>query len=699
MMSISRAVPFACLLAALSIYGQDAKPKAALWSLRPVVRPAVEANGANPIDQLIARRHQQKGLRAAGRADKATLLRRVYLDLTGLPPKPAEVDVFLADNSADAYTKVVERLLADTQHGVRYARHWLDVLGYADVDEGMLAESGIYHWRDWLIQSLNRDLPYDQFVRAHIAGDLSPRAGDFFATGFLTRAAHSPADGAEDVAFNAVEKVSTAFMGMTTGCAKCHDHMYDPILQRDYYAMKALFDPLVLEKKNLATADEILRHEDVLARWRAEQNVIQARMDVLTKPYEKQIFEERMTFLPKDVEAVFRKDPKLRTATEQEIVTRYNTVVAPDARKFRDVMKPHETVLYEWTRKGQTELRRDPPALPVFWTVRADAARAAGKNNIYLGGDRTKKGDEVQPGFPFAPKDLKFEGDRRQVFLNWLTAGDNPLFARVAVNRLWQWHFGEGIAGSPSDFGRTGQMPTNPELLDWLASEFVARGYSMKAMHRLIVTSEAYQRASVVSKELHAANEAADASNKQLWKFPARRLEAEAIRDSVLAVAGTLDTAVGGMSFRGSDINDRRVMSATRTGYYDKRDNRRGIYMGRGSDASMNMMPAFLATFDAEDGHAPCARRERSITAPQVLYLLNGELTQVASRDLAERLFLEAGAGAAAKVDYGYKLVLGRAPSATERDAALSYLGKAEPAQLTGFAWMLLNLSEFVFLP
>jgi len=264
---------------------------------------------------------------------------------------------------------------------------------------------------------------------------------------------------------------------------------------------------------------------------------------------------------------------------------------------------------------------------------------------------------------------------------------------------LWQWHFGEGIAGSPSDFGRTGQMPTNPELLDWLASEFVARGYSMKAMHRLIVTSEAYQRVSAVSKELHAANEATDASNKQLWKFPARRLEAEAIRDSVLAVAGTLDTAVGGMSFRGSDINDRRVMSATRTGYYDKRDNRRGIYMGRGSDASMNMMPAFLATFDAEDGHTPCARRERSITAPQVLYLLNGELTQVASRDLAERLFLEAGAGAAAKVDYGYKLVLGRAPSATERDAALSYLGKAEPAQLTGFAWMLLNLSEFVFLP
>ena len=171
--------------------------------------------------------------------------------------------------------------------------------------------------------------------------------------------------------------ISTAFMGVTTGCAKCHDHMYDPILQRDYYAMKALFDPLLPEKKNLATAEELARHDDVVARWREEQNIIQARMDVLTKPYEKQIFEERMTFLPKDVEAVFRKDPKLRTAAEQEIVKRYETVVTPDARKFRDVMKPSETVLYEWTRKGQTELRRDPPTLPVFWTVRADAARGA----------------------------------------------------------------------------------------------------------------------------------------------------------------------------------------------------------------------------------------------------------------------------------------------------------------------------------
>ncbi len=687
------------MLAALALPAQEARPKPPLWSLRPVTRPEVSAEAGNPIDALMAKKHAQKGLRPVGRADKATLLRRVTLDLTGLPPTPAELDAFLRDSSPDAYRKVVDRLLADPQHGVRYGRHWLDVLGYSDVDEGMLAEPGIYLWRDWVIRALNRDLPFDQFARAHIAGDLSAKPEDIFATGFLSRAAHSPADGAEDVAFAAVEKVSAAFMAMTTGCAKCHDHMYDPILQRDYYAMKALFDPLLPEKRVLASAEEILRHDDVVAKWREEQDKVQKRMDVITKPYEKQIFEERMTFLPPEVAAVFRKDPAARTEAERKIITQYETVVTPDARKFRDVMKPDETVRYEWTRKSLTELRREPPTLPAFWTVRADAVRAARKNHVYIGGDRAKKGDEVQPGFPFAPKDVKFTGDRRVPFLNWLTAADNPLFARVAVNRLWQWHFGDGIVPTPSDFGRTGQMPSNPELLDWLASEFTARQYSMKAMHRLMVTSELYQQSSVAPAELAAANGAVDPGNKHLWKFPVRRLEAETIRDAMLAAAGTLDTTVGGRSFRGEGINERRVMSAVKTGNYNTLSNRRGIYMGRGSDASMNMMPAFLTLFDAEDGHVPCARRERTITAPQVLYLLNGPLAQEASRDLAQRLYTEAGASPAAKVEYGYKVALGRTPTASERDAALSYLGKGEPEQLTGFAWMLLNLSEFVFLP
>jgi len=693
-MTIKRTVPLAFLLTALTINGEEAKQKPPLWSLRPVVRPEVPAGSRNPIDALVARKQQQRGLRPAGPADKATLLRRVYLDLTGLPPAPVDVDAFLADVAPDAYGKVVDRLLADPQHGVRYARHWLDVLGYADVDEGMLAEPGIHHWRDWVISALNRDVPYDQFVRAHVAGDLSTKPEDVFATGFLSRAALSAADAGEDLAFAAVEKASSAFMAMTTGCAKCHDHMYDPILQRDYYAMKALFDPLLPDKRLLASADEILSHPDVLTKWKADQDAIQARMDVITKPYEKGIFEERMTFLPPDVAAVFRKDAAARTEEERKVITFYETVVTPDARKFRDVMTPEEVVRYEGIRKGLTELRRDPPKLPAFWSVRVAPERAALKNHVYIGGDRTKKGEEVQPGFPFAPKEIEFKGDRRQAFLGWLTAPENPLFARVAVNRIWQWHFGDGIVATPSDFGRTGQMPENPELLDWLAAEFAGRKFSMKSLHRLIVTSDLYQQSSAVPPELRAANSAIDPSNKHLWKYPVRRLEAEAIRDSMLQVAGTLDTSIGGRSFRGEDIRERRVMSAARTGHYDTRSNRRGIYMGRGADASMNMLPSYLSLFDAEDGHSPCARRERSITAPQVLFLLNGALAQEASKNLARRL-----KSAASPVDYGYKIVLGRAPSAAERDHAMSYLEAGDTARLEGFSWMLLNLSEFVFLP
>ncbi len=550
-------------------FGQTPKPKSAVefWSLRPLLRAAPPGANRNPIDAFVARTYQEKGLKPTGPAAKATLLRRVYLDLIGLPPTPAELDAFLSDQEPEAYTKVVDRLLRDPQHGVRYARHWLDVLSYADVDENMIGEAGIHHWRDWVIKALNRDRPYDQFVRAMIAGDLSSQPDDFFATGFLARAAHSAGDGGgEQIAMAATEIVSSAFMAMTTACAKCHDHMYDPISQRDYYAMKALFDPLVPEKHVLASAGEIMAMPEVLAKWQADQQAIQARMDVITQPYYQRLFEDRLLHVPPNVVAVYRKAEADRTAEEKKIAKQYEPVVSLDARKYRDVMTPEEVTRYEGIRKGLTELKRDPPALPAFWSVRVGPERAAFKSHLYLAGDSSKKGEEVQPGFPFAPKGLEFRGDRREVFLQWLTAPENPLFTRVAVNRLWQWHFGEGLAATPSDFGSTGQPPTDSALLDWLASEFVAKKYSMKAMHRLIVTSDLYQRDSAGSPAQNAANLAIDPANRHLWRYPLRRLEAESIRDSVLSAAGALDASIGGRSFRAADILERRVMSAARTG-------------------------------------------------------------------------------------------------------------------------------------
>lgn len=287
-------------------------------------------------------------------------------------------------------------------------------------------------------------------------------------------------------------------------------------------------------------------------------------------------------------------------------------------------------------------------------------------------------------------------GDRRQVFLKWLTAPDNPLFARVAVNRLWQWHFGEGIVPTASDFGFNGEPPTNPQLLDWLASEFVARKYSMKQMHRLIVTSETYRRNSAASAELLSANQAIDPKNKYLWRYPLRRMDAEALRDAVLYAAGDLDTDVGGKSFRAEGIEERRGGSLPKTGNYDERRNRRGIYMGRGHHSSMNMMPDFLEVFNAEDGQQPCARREHTVTAPQVLLMFNSELTSEASKKLAQRLRTEASGDLASAVEQGFKIALSRLPSAAERDHALTYLNN-DPQRLEGFAWLLLNLSEFFF--
>jgi hypothetical protein len=322
--------------------------------------------------------------------------------------------------------------------------------------------------------------------------------------------------------------------------------------------------------------------------------------------------------------------------------------------------------------------------------------RSSRKAYVYVGGDREKKGEEVPPGFFFAPEGLKFEGDRRQPFLRWLTAPDNPLFARVAVNRLWQWHFGEGIVATSSDFGFNGEKPSSPELLDWLASEFVARKYSMKAMHRLIVTSETYKRSSAARGALWAANQAIDRKNTFLWRFPLRRLDAESVRDAVLHASGELDLSVGGRSFRGEGIEERRGASTPRTGNYDERRNRRAVYMGRGQHSSMNMMPAFLALFDAEDGQASCARRNHTITAPQTLYLFNSELTREASKKLAQRLRTEASGGLSSALEHGYKIALSRMPTAGELDHAITYLND-DPERLQGFAWMLLNLSEFVF--
>ncbi len=693
-----------------------------LWVLKPVVRPATPAGitkSTNPIDAFIAAEYRKKGLKPVGPADKRTLLRRVYLDLIGIPPTPAEQDAFLNDESPEAYEKVVDSLLANEQHGVRYARHWLDVLRYADADERMTAAAGIHYWRDWVIYALNSDMPYDQFVRAQLTGyrttertqmsatgvrsKLEPRPDDMFALGFLARG-DVVRDGknTQEMPIMAVETISTAFMGMTVGCAKCHDHMYDPISQHDFYAMKALFDPLVIRKVTLAGPAEILAQSRELDAAQKRRAAAQAPLDALIAPYRQKLYEDRVAMLPAEVRAIILKPEKDRTAAEQKIADDYFPVLRVDGDKIQEIMPPDVVKKYKELQAQVNQATGGGrggrgAALPAFWTVEWDRSRELEKSYILTSGepDRPEKDKPVEPGWPFAPAKLDFREGRIETFSDWLTAPQNPMFARVAANRLWQWHFGEGLQKNPSDYGTLGGMPSNRALLDWLASEFVARHFSMKEMHRLMVTSDTYKLASEADPVAMAADIKADASNTFLWHYRVQRLEAEPVWDSILSAAGTLDLSIGGPSFSIGNTGARRGAGGRGNGTAAAA-NRRGMYMTRGFSTNSDITPTFLQVFDVDDGRAPCPLRTQTVTAPQGLFMMNSEEIESASTKLAERLQKEAGDNLKNAVDLGYRLTLGRPPSSSEADRSLSYI-QDDPARLKGFAWLLYNLDEFIY--
>lgn len=685
------------------------------WALKPVVAPAVPVGAtqsANPIDAFIAAEQKAKGLTPTGRADKLVLLRRVYLDLIGLPPSLAEQEAFLKDTSAGAYEQVVDKLLASPQYGVRYGRRWLDVLRYADVDERMIAAPGIHMWRDWVINALNSDLPYDQFVRAQLTGyrstvrtqiaavgvrsAIEPRPDDMFALGLLARGAviRDGKDGAE-LALSAVETVSSAFLGMTVGCAKCHDHMYDPIKQSDFYAMKALFDPLVLKKVIFGTPAEIIAQGKVLDEVAKKRAAVEKPLNELIAPYKKKLYDERVAMLPEDIRPIILKSEKERTVQEQKIADDYYPILRIDTDRFLAIMPAAQRKQYNdlQSKLTQAGAGKGGFGIPAFWIVEIDHKKELDKTYILTSGDpeRPEMDHEVAPGWPFASGKFDFREGRIAAFSDWLTAPANPLFARVAVNRLWQWHFGEGLQKTPSDFGKMGGYPSNPKLLDWLAAEFVKRGFSMKEMHRLMVTSETYKSASEMEPALAQANAKIDVNNTFLWRFPLRRLEAEPIWDSVFTSAGELDLSLGGTSFDMGAGGGKRggKGGATKT-------IRRAAYMARGYATGRDATPAFLQTFDVEDGRTPCPVRTQTVTAPQALFMMNSDVIDKASGRFADRLAKETSGNLSAAVDLAYRMAVARLPSPTEKERALAYLGN-DPARLKGLAWLLFNLDEFMY--
>ena len=711
--------------------------KKELWVLKPVVRPQVPTDvtqSKNPIDSFVAAQYKAKGLKPSPQADQRTLLRRVYMDLIGIPPTPAEQEAFLADQSPNAYEKVVDSLLANEQHGVRYSRHWLDVLRYADQDEKMLAAPGIHLWRDWVMYALNSDMPYDQFVSAMLTGYRTkertvmaatgyrqravPRTEDMFALGFLARGdVIRDNHEVKELPITAVETISTAFMGLTVGCAKCHDHMYDPIKQKDFYSMKALFDPLIVKKVTLATPQQIMAEAAKNDAMEVKRAAAAGPLEALLAPLREKLYQDRLAMLPPEVKTVILKPEQDRTPAENQIADDYFPVIRIDNDKIVEIMTEEQKAKYKelnaavQAATGGARGGRGGGGLPEYWTVEEDSKPMFNALGGYIGQtapteksyiltsgeyDRPEKNHPVEPGWPFTPAKVDWRFGRVDAFAAWLTAPENPMFARVAINRIWQWHFGEGIHKLSSDFGFLGGEASNQQLLDWLASEFVAQKFDMKAMHRLMVTSDTYKMASEEDPQLMTMNNKIDPENAFLWRFRLQRLEAEPLWDSILAAAGTLDTTVGGPSFQIGNTQGRRGGGGRGGQQVTQATNRRGVYITRGFSPSSDVTPNFLQSFDVDDGRVPCPMRTQTVTAPQGLFMMNGEEIDSASAKLAERVKKEGGPDLKTDVELAYRLTMNRPPTASEKDLALSYL-QNDPERMKNLAWLLFNLDEFLF--
>jgi hypothetical protein len=589
----------------------------------------------NPIDAFVLSRLEREGLTPSPEADRYTLLRRVSLDLTGLPPSPDQIQSFLADASPNAYEKVVDRLLASPHYGERWGRHWLDVARYADSDGYTIdAPRQMWKYRDWVIEALNRDLPFDEFVIEQIAGDMlpNPTVEQLIATGFHRNTPNNYEGGIDFEQYrveNVADRVATtgaAFLGLTLGCARCHDHKYDPISQREFYQLFAYFN----------NTDEISSEEE--------------RYDYLRPVLE----------LPSPEEAARREAYQAqRSALSRELAAYVRSLAARPG----GAPKQEDPGLKERVANLRALERRKPKITTALIMRELPRPR---ETYIHLGGDFTRRGDRVEPGVPRVLARGPV-GATRLDLARWLVSRDNPLTARVTVNRIWQAYFGKGIVETENDFGLLGARPTHPELLDWLAAEFMepssgARPWSQKAIHRLIVTSATYRQSSKRRPEL----ESKDPDNKLLARQARMRLEAEILRDAALAASGLLNPAIGGPSVyppipegaMAVTQVKREWPTATGPDRY-----RRGMYTFFYRSAPH---PA-LSLFDAPDATASCTRRIRSNSPLQALILLNDETAIEFARALARRLLREAPPADSERIGYAFLLAMGRPPSEVER--------------------------------
>jgi len=601
-----------------------------------------------PIDAFILARLKKENLRPSPEADRATLIRRLYFDLIGLPPAPQEVAHFVADKSPGAYAKLVDALLNNPHYGERWGQHWLDVVRFAETDgfEYDTHRKDAWRYRDYVVRAFQNDKPYDRFLTEQLAGDEIGAKEDetLIAAGFNRLGPLRKNAGNQEVASSRNEVltemtnvVGSALLGVTIGCARCHDHKFDPIRQSDYYRIQAYFAA--------AQPHDIPRSSaEVQAAWKAKVDELEAELKNLKRGMK--------SLTPDEVQA--------RTKRIEEI---------------------------------QDNMPAPPPGL---LSMTNDMEK---KSPIHLlsRGDYQNKGEPVgmrplgvllPDGTPEIPKEVKTP---RAELAKWVADPDNPLTARVMVNRIWHYHLGSGIVATPNDFGRMGMRPSHPELLDYLANEFVKSGFSVKHVHRLILNSSAYRQS---SGAVNVAAMEKDPENKLLWKFNRRRLDAEEIRDAMLAVSGALNPKHGGPSV--IVPIDKSLVSALYkpsqwavtqdpTEHY-----RRSIYL----IAKRNLRLPFMEVFDAPDALVSCPRRESSTHAPQALELLNGDLANQQADALGKRLAAEAGPDPRKQVDLAYRLVAGRPPQPKEWQQSVAFLKSQSPRE---FALAMLNLNAFLY--
>ena len=623
------------------------------WAFRKraaVAPPSLGFSSLQPIDAFIAAKLRQKGLRQAQPADRATLVRRVYYDLTGLPPTPAQVQAFVRDRAGNAYEKLVDGLLASQAYGERWAQHWLDVVRFAETDgfEYDTHRPDAWRFRDYVIKAFHEDRPYDQFVREQLAGDeidgVSPElraAAGLQRLGSLRKNA-----GNQEVASSRNEEltemtniVGAAFLGVTLGCARCHDHKFDPIRHTDYYRMQSIFAPVYEKDMDLGSPEQRAAFEKSKQAHLAQLKTMRAQMKAIAGGEEK----GRMLAKIRDLE----------------------------------------------------ETPPEPP--PAIFSIANDFSKAT-PIHVLARGDYQNKGARMgmrplgvllPDGEPEWPADVK---NPRSRLADWITDPSHPLTARVMVNRIWNYHFGRGIVASPNDFGRMGGRPSHPELLDWLANAFVEGGWRIKPMHKLILMSQTYRQASE-NPAMAAAGTTGDPENALLWKFSRRRLEAEEIRDSMLAVSGRLSAKTGGPSVIipvDSELVGLLYKPAQWAVSKDMADHdRRSVYLLH----KRNLRVPMMEVFDAPDMQTSCARRESSTHAPQALELMNGAFANEMAKSLAGRLDRESKTPTA-QVELAYRLAAGRAPTAREVAIGKAFL-QSHP--LSEFALAMMNLNAFLY--